>query len=64
MRLRSNRDLIEVNQQVNVTVGPVVTARRGAEKANPAGVMASRDRPHLLAPRLACSACPGPMMTG
>jgi hypothetical protein len=37
--------LIEVNEQVNVAVGPVVTARRGAEKANSAGVMASHGIP-------------------
>lgn len=44
--------LIEVNKQVYVAAGPVLPARRGAEKANPASVMASRDSHHLLAPGL------------
>jgi hypothetical protein len=44
--------LVEVNEQVDVAVGPVLPARRGAEEANPARVMAGRDRHHLLAPGL------------
>jgi hypothetical protein len=42
----------QVNEQVDAAVGSVLPARRRAEKANPASVMASRDRHHLLAPGL------------
>jgi hypothetical protein len=47
-----SRQGIEINEQVDVAVGPVLTTRRGAERANPAGVMTRGDRHHLLAPGL------------
>ena len=53
MRIRSNKELsFEVDEQVDVAVGPVVAARGGAEEANPAGVMARGDGHYLLAPGL------------